>query len=111
VSLATAPFSCPWDSGQFGVIYTTVDKLANLGLADKSVEEVKQMLADEVKFFSAYLNGDCYCYEVEDENGEVIDSCCGFYNFNECQQAGQSALDAITNGSVISGPEFSVEVK
>lgn len=41
-------------------------------------EYAKQMLKNEVKVYDQYLTGDVYGYILE-EDGEVIDSCWGFY--------------------------------
>jgi len=80
ITISTAPFSCPWDSGQVGYIYVTKDehrKAFSCKRVDK--KKVYDYLRAEVETYDNYLTGDVYGYCVEDENGENIDSCWGFF--------------------------------
>lgn len=78
ITMSTIPFSCPWDSGQVGFIYTTLErytmftgrKALNKTLKAKLLESLRQ----EVKTYSHYLEGEVYDLEVD---GEIV--CCGFY--------------------------------
>ena len=77
ITLKTTPFSCPWDSGQLGFIY-----------ASRDVEGYTDMLAGleaEVRTYSQYLNGEVYGFDIIDEIGEIVDSCFGFYGFEDCK--------------------------
>ena len=75
ITLSDRPFWCPWDSGQIGVIYATKEKLAEHGIDPARAESV---LVNEISEYSAYIGGECYRYEVEDQHGEIVDSCGGF---------------------------------
>lgn len=90
IALNTKGFSCPWDSGQAGWIYVTRDKLIKEYGSDtpESRERAENCLHSEVQEYSAFLNGDVYCFSVIEtttcdscghENEKVVDSCCGFY--------------------------------
>ena len=47
--------------------------------ADRSaLEWIEQQVRSEVSVYGAYLSGEVYWYAVEDERGEVLDSCGGF---------------------------------
>jgi len=78
ITMRTYPFSCPWDSGQVGFIYTdlarytmfTGRKALNKALKAK----VLDTLRNEVKTYSQYLEGEVYDLEVD---GEIV--CSGFY--------------------------------
>ena len=63
------PFSCPWDSGQSGFVYTTRDKVfeeyGKKRITKAVREAVLQVLAGEVATFDQYLQGDVYGYVVE----------------------------------------------
>lgn len=68
--------SAGWDSGTVGFIYVTKDQLEKFGTpADKA----EQQLNAEVETYDQYLRGDVYGYVIEDEDGEHVDSCWGFY--------------------------------
>lgn len=83
ITIATKPFHCPWDSGQIGHIYVTKERarkeLCVSRLTAKQVDRVLAILQGEVDTYDMYLRGDVYYYTVKDENGEVVDSCGGFY--------------------------------
>jgi hypothetical protein len=82
ITMSTAPFSCPWDSGQVGYIICTMArykmmtgrKAINKALKDRLV----QSLQNEVKEYDHYLTGEVYDLEIL-EDGEVTDSVGGFY--------------------------------
>lgn len=82
LSLSTAPFSCPWDSGQVGYIFVTrdevLDRYAVKRITAKIRQQVERALEAAIKEYSLYANGDCYAYEIY-EGGELVDSCSGFF--------------------------------
>jgi len=86
IALSTTPFGCRWDSGQVGYIYTTKEKAReNFGIKriTKDVRtSVMAILEGELETFETYVRGEVYGYTVEDEDGEVLDSCGGFYGTN-----------------------------
>ncbi len=40
----------------------------------------REAARDFCKTYTAWANGECYCYSIEDEEGNHIDSCGGFYD-------------------------------
>lgn len=50
-------------------------------------EAQKHLIADELKTYTQYANGEVFCYKLYDENGELEDSCGGFYSLEEIQDA------------------------
>ena len=85
VKLSTEPFSCPWDSGQLGIIYATPERIKERGVASKVVRNI---LRDEVKLYSHYIEGAVYgftkyrqerCATCGTIVNNLIDSCTGFY--------------------------------
>lgn len=103
LTISTTPFSCPWDSGQIGYIYTTFDRIKefyNIFDADGMPEgdmkdildDVKKHLISEVKTYDCYLRGDVYeyilfkkvkCITCGHIEYETVDSCCGFYSMDD----------------------------
>ena len=83
ITISTGPFSCPWDSGQIGWVYVSIKKVKeeyNWILLTKSrKKKIIDLLKNEVELYDQYLRGDVYGYEVEDQIGNHIDSCWGFY--------------------------------
>jgi hypothetical protein len=81
ITINTEGFSCPWDSGQVGFIFTTPDKMReNYGenyTAD-DIAKARQVLLNEVKTMDTYLIGEVYGFQLL-KDGKEIDGCCGFY--------------------------------
>lgn len=93
ITISTKPFSCPWDSGQVGVIYCTADVIKReFGSSGKRARaKAVKALEQEVRTYDQYLRGDVYGYVVEDRDGEHLDSCWGFYQ-NERPDADDSYI-------------------
>jgi hypothetical protein len=83
ITMNTTGFDCPWDSGQVGFIYVPrqdIMKEYDKKYLTKSLRaRVEARLKAEVEVYDQYLRGDVYGFILEDENGETIDSCWGFY--------------------------------
>ena len=83
ITMKTTPFSCRWDSGQVGFIYTTKDKVREefsvKRISQKIRKRVLEILKSEVKIYDAYISGEVYGYQIEN-NGDIIDSCWGFFD-------------------------------
>ena len=104
ITMSTKPFSCPWDSCQVGFIYVTKEKIkAEYGNAGKkSIERAIQCMIGEVKEYDNYLTGNVYSYVIEDEQGEHIDSCSGFFGDYDGKEYGalheaRALVDSLTH--------------
>lgn len=103
-TIATTPFSCPWDSGQSGFVYCTKEKaIEEFGkkiVTAKVRAKALKCLAGEVETFDQYITGQVYGFIVErvtrDEDGdevdtEELDSCWGHYGLDYCKEQGIAA--------------------
>lgn len=100
ITMSTGSFSCPWDSGQVGFIYCSLKKAQSewgtedskfngwSGDASSTREEgttrtlreaTTRYLEGEVKEYDQYLTGEVYGYVIENEDGDHLDSCYGFF--------------------------------
>lgn len=80
ITMSTGSFSCPWDSGQVGIIYITKDKYRKAFSCKKvSKKKVYDLLRGEVEVYDNYLTGDVYGFIIEDETGDNIDSSWGYF--------------------------------
>jgi hypothetical protein len=102
ITISCSPFSCPWDSGQVGYIYITAEKMREeysvKRISAKLRERVAGYLKGEVETYDEYLTGQVYGYvvaelepqdedeslELEDREGDQLDSCWGFYGLEHC---------------------------
>ena len=84
ITISTGSFSCPWDSGQVGFIYVPLKRMHeewNSKFPDGHTAQswADKILEGEVAEYDAYLTGDVVGVIAEDEEGEEIDSCWGFF--------------------------------
>ena len=93
ITMSCKPFSCPWDSGQVGIIYVTYEEIKKefsiQKVTPKYIEKIRKVLMNEVETYDKYLRGDVLGYVIE-KDGRDIDSCWGFYDsveylVTECQ--------------------------
>ena len=96
ITISTSGFSCPWDSGQVGIMYCTKEKAAHAfgkKICTKKVREaaVKTMV-NEVECVDQYLTGQVYGFRVLDPDGEEVDACWGFFGDSSyCLEEGLSS--------------------
>lgn len=87
ITISTKPFSCQWDSGQVGYIYITYEDIRKEYNTKKVTKEIKEkvlaILKLEVEIYDRYLTGQVFGFVVEDNKGEVIDSCWGYFDTPE----------------------------
>jgi hypothetical protein len=86
IKISTSSFKgeiARWDSGQIGFILVSKKKaLEEFGgkiVTKKLKERLEKILEGEVKTYTQYVEGEVYGFVIEDEDGEYIDSCYGFY--------------------------------
>ena len=104
------PYNDPWDSGQVGYIY--IEKAKVFSMYPNATEEnwitlADQLMISEVKVYDQYLTGDCWGYEIFDEDFEEVDGCYGFYG-NDFYRNGMSdylpeVVQAIENNTGVVG--------
>lgn len=78
ITMNTSGFSCPWDSGQVGIIYVSLQDIRKVWkvkrVSKKLREKVINNLISEVKEYDNFITGNCYGYDIEGTN----ESCWGF---------------------------------
>lgn len=76
-----------WDSGTVGFVYASRNKIMeNFNrerMSKKLREQVEEYLRAEIETYDAYMTGDVYGYVILDPYGNNIDSCWGFYGWDE----------------------------
>jgi hypothetical protein len=94
---------------QVGFIICTLDKAKNeYGLkrwSDKTKrsdgkvqtmrEAVTQLLEGEIKTFGQYVSGEVYGYSITKDE-EIIDSCSGFYGYDQAETDAKDIIDHLT---------------
>ncbi len=96
ITMNTTGFSCPWDSGQVGWIYTTYSEIeSEFGqVTDEVIDKVKNILRNEVRIYDDYLRGEVYGFILEEKKTcdccghveyEETDRCWGFYGYDSIE--------------------------
>jgi len=108
ITISTAPFACPWDSGQVGWIYVTKPRIREeygvKRVSKRLLYEVEAVLRSEVETYDQYLQGFVYGYMTFSlENGELVDgdSCWGFYGNNVKENGLQWYLENIIPADIL----------
>jgi hypothetical protein len=113
ITMRTTSFSCPWDSGQVGIIWIEADKIRKeysvQRISKKLRERVTGYLVSEVGVYDQYLTGDVYGFIVEDENGEHLDSCWGHFGLDYCKQAAKESAEHEAKGVAEKKIQYGVE--
>lgn len=123
ITMRTTPFSCPWDSGQVGIIYMTYEEIALQEGLKKSeaaqwrpskdiIERYEKILVFEVETYDAYIRGDVVGYQVfgpnleadpvpksnaDDDywNDDEEGSCWGYYSHEQAIQSAKEFIDGL----------------
>lgn len=90
LTISTGQFADPWDSGCVGLIYVSKKDVRKeyecRRISRKTLDRVLHQLESEVKEYDSYLTNEVYYYTVEDPDGEVLESCGGFFDLDYCKQ-------------------------
>jgi hypothetical protein len=79
LTVSTSAFSCPWDSGQVGYIYSNT-------LCEEELEH-------QVQDYNRYLNGESWEWIYEECDGSWWGSCGGYKSESDARQGGQCFLE------------------
>jgi hypothetical protein len=99
ITINTTGFSCPWDSGQLGIIYVTDERIRKewncKRISKQRRLQVKAQLIGEVETYDKYLRGEIYGYTItsENDNDWIGDSCWGFYDQEDMVKEAKSIID------------------
>lgn len=85
ITISMGGFSCPWDSGQVGIVTTTAKRLQEVIGEELTEREAVKLLEAEIKNYAQYLEGMVYAYEIQTEDGDYVSSCGGYYDEADCK--------------------------
>lgn len=89
----TTGFSFPWDNGIVGYIAISKEEFSKEFHESVSPD---QYLATTIQLLSDWANGNCYGFVIEDSDGNVQDSCWGYYGEKGIEAAIEDAKEVIT---------------
>ena len=98
ITVSHTPFWCPWDSGQLGYMYTTLDRYNQImgtswrRLSNNRRDIMREQLIHELITYDKYLRGEVYQVAVYDDAGEYIDGESGYYNEAEAIESAKATI-------------------
>tara|TARA_R110002072_G_scaffold91307_2_gene203710 strand:+ start:423 stop:1100 length:678 start_codon:yes stop_codon:yes gene_type:complete len=82
ITMNTTGFHCPWDSGQVGFIFASLEDVRREYGAQRVSGKLRRTAEDalraEVDVYDDYLRGEVYGYVIE-RDGDHVDSCWGYF--------------------------------
>ena len=97
-TIATRPFSCPWDSGQIGFVWITKatarKEMAWKMITKARLKRLEEIIEGEVKNYDDYLTGSVYTITVVDPEGNDVDSVGGWFGDDGCDEDGEGVREA-----------------
>jgi len=85
-----------WDCGQVGFIYMTGENMLSAfnekTITDALLKRATEALEAEVATYNQYLTGEVYGFVVEDDDGNIVDSCYDIYGREEVEREGEVSL-------------------
>lgn len=86
-----------FDSGQVGFIYATADAIRKFyqvkKITKKILAKAEVMIKQEVKDYDTYISGSVLQYCIEDADGEVVDSCGGYFEYEALMDDAKRYID------------------
>ncbi len=73
-----------FDYSNCGFYFVTAQRQSGHTWCEGDLEKV---IDAELAAYTQYANGEVYCFTLYDENGEIEDSCGGFYSVDEIKEA------------------------
>lgn len=84
-TVSATPFSCPWDSGWFGMVAVSLEKVKQeFGWKRMTTERRKKIesyLEGEIEAYDQYLRGEVYGFTItpKGNDSDTKDSCWGYW--------------------------------
>jgi hypothetical protein len=83
----------------YGFIYITRENARKIygikRITEKQRLRVLADLAAQVETYSQWANGETYCWVIEDADGDVIDSCGGYYSEDDAESDALAELASL----------------
>lgn len=92
------PFHCPWDSGQAGYIFVSLENVRKEYACKRVTKAIRakvlEVLKAEVQAYSQWASGEVYGFVVKDKEGHELDSCWGFLGMDHVKESAIEAANA-----------------
>lgn len=101
-------FNDVFDGGNAGYVIVTYKQVEKIyGGNYKNMPDLREKISKSVKLeivaLNAYMNGDCWAYQIfdgEDDSGRMLDSCCGFYSYEDAENEAKAQIKYWLDNSI-----------
>lgn len=84
-----------WDSSFIGWAFATNDKITEQWGDDYNIVSIREVVVAEMETYASYLAGECYGYIIENYNGDLYDSCYGYYSDEDAMRDAKAAAECM----------------
>lgn len=101
LTISSGPFSCPWDSGLFGMVAVSIEKVKKeygwKKITAARRRKIEGYLQREIDIYDQYLRGEVYGFQItpEDNDSDILGSCWGYFGDNGIEQLKAECRDTI----------------
>lgn len=101
LTVSSEPFSCPWDSGLFGIVAVSIEKVKKeFGwkvLTATRRKKIEGYLQGEIDTYNHYLCGEVYGFRITPtgDKDNVLESCWGYYGKSGLEQLEEECRNTI----------------
>ncbi len=92
ITVSTSPFSCPWDSGLFGIIAVSLDTVREeygwKYITANRRKKIESYLQNEIKTLDDYYTGEVFGYRIttKDNKDNELESGWGYYGIESVKE-------------------------
>ena len=101
LTISSGPFSCPWDSGLFGMVAVSIEKVKKeygwKKITAARRRKIEGYLQREIDIYDQYLRGEVYGFQItpEDNDSDILGSCWGYFGDSGIEQLKAECRDTI----------------
>ena len=101
LAVSSGPFACRWDSGWFGIVAVSIEKVKKeygwKVLTAARRRKIEGYLQGEIDTYDNYLRGEVYGYRITpaDDKDNVLESCWGYFGDSGLEQLEDECRDTI----------------
>jgi hypothetical protein len=89
ITMSCSEFSCPWDSGQVGIIFMSPQTAHKEGITYP-----EKVLKAEVEEYDQFLTGQVYGFRILDEGDDEVDACWGIFGEDWVKKEAEMSVTA-----------------
>lgn len=110
LAVSSGPFACRWDSGWFGIVAVSIEKVKKeygwKVLTAARRRKIEGYLQGEIDTYDNYLRGEVYGYRITpaDDKDNVLESCWGYFGDSGLEQL-EDECRAIVDSHIVEQKE------